>query len=144
MVQLASNNRLYIHHNNVLKTDIEKIWRDANAPTTSWYDDVPLMHIIGNLPFNIASVVIIKFVKIFFIILKLFRFLEQISYRTGPWAFGRVPLTLTFQLEVANRLVGNIDTIARSRISLMSQYLTEPRLLYKIPGLLNYNIFLFF
>lgn len=63
------------------------------------------------------------------------------SYRTGPWAFGRVPLTLTFQLEVANRIVGNIDSIARSRISLMAQYLTEPRLLFKIPGIIfSFNL----
>lgn len=70
-----------------------------------------------------------------------YRFLEQMSYRTGPWAFGRVPLTLTFQLEVANRIVGNIDSIARSRISLMAQYLTEPRLLFKIPGIIfSFNL----
>lgn len=58
---MASNDRLFIHNANVLKTDIEKIWRDANAPTTPWYDDLPLMHVIGNLPFNIASPLIIKF-----------------------------------------------------------------------------------
>lgn len=56
-------------------------------------------------------------------------------HRSGPWYFGRVPLTLTFQMEVARRLIGLIDSDDCSRISIMSNFITEPKLLFKIPGI---------
>lgn len=123
ILQGASNQRMHIHQANILKTDIGKIWEEANAPKVSWYDDDALVpfHIIGNLPFNIASPLIIKF-------------LANISAREGAWAFGRVPLTLSFQAEVARRIVSSIDCDTRSRISVMSQFFTVPKLLFQIPG----------
>lgn len=63
MLQGASQDRLHIHHGDVLKTEIEPIWRDAKVPILSWHDDdlsVPF-NIIGNLPFNIATPLIIKY-----------------------------------------------------------------------------------
>ncbi|KAK5967669.1 rRNA adenine N(6)-methyltransferase [Trichostrongylus colubriformis] len=56
------------------------------------------------------------------------------SYRRDAWRFGRVPLTLTFQMEVAKRICSPIDNDSRARISIMAQYLTEPKLLFRIPG----------
>lgn len=117
----ASEDRLRIHRADVLKTNIGDLWKDGNPPGSSWNDDPPPMHVIGNLPFNIASPLIIKL-------------LRDMSYRRGAWQFGRIPLTLTFQMEVAKRLVSPIDDDARSRISIMAQYLTEPKILFRIPG----------
>lgn len=57
--------------------------------------------------------------------------------REGPWSFGRVPLTLTFQLEVAKRIISDIASDSRSRLSIISQYVAEPKLLFEIPGLNN-------
>lgn len=56
------------------------------------------------------------------------------SRRQGPWAFGRVPLTVTFQLEVAKRICGEISTAERSRISMLAQWVSEPSLVYQISG----------
>lgn len=66
-------------------------------------------------------------------------------YRQGPWSFGRVPLVLTFQMEVAERLCSPVDTPFRARISIMSTFITEPKLLFQIPGicLLNTMLLLF-
>jgi len=114
--------RLHIHNENILKTEIEPIWENAGLKILPWLNnDLPSAHIIGNLPFNIATPLLI-------------RFLRDISERRGPWSFGRVPLTLTFQSEVARRIVGEIDSETRSRIGVMAQYLTTPKLLFEIPG----------
>uniref|UniRef100_A0A914RQ12 Uncharacterized protein n=1 Tax=Parascaris equorum TaxID=6256 RepID=A0A914RQ12_PAREQ len=34
--------------------------------------------------------------------------------RTSAWSYGRVPLTLTFQMEVARRICAPIDSDARA------------------------------
>ncbi|CAJ0944624.1 unnamed protein product, partial [Mesorhabditis belari] len=118
----AAGGRLHVHHGDVLKTEIGDIWTEAGCSHGSqWTDDPPRLHIVGNLPFNIASPLIIKF-------------LRDMSYRRGPWKYGRVPLTLTFQAEVARRLVSPIDCDTRSRISIMAQYIARPKLLFTIPG----------
>ncbi|VDN37733.1 unnamed protein product [Gongylonema pulchrum] len=87
----VSENRMFIHHADILKTDVGRIWSEAGLERVPWDNEIPKMHVIGNLPFNIASPLIIKF-------------LREMLYRRGPWSFGRVPLLLTFQMEVAERL----------------------------------------
>ncbi|KIH51630.1 ribosomal RNA adenine dimethylase family protein, partial [Ancylostoma duodenale] len=118
----AADDRLHIHHADVLKTNIGDLWgKEGAGRSVQWSDEPPAMHIIGNLPFNIASPLIIKLLK-------------DMSYRRDAWRFGRVPLTLTFQMEVAKRICSPIDDDARARISVMAQYLTEPKILFRIPG----------
>lgn len=105
-----------------MKTDLSSIFKEGKIiEKTDWFDDPPNAHIIGNLPFNIASPLIIKFLK-------------EMSRHQGPWEFGRIPLTLTFQLEVAKRLCGEIDSDFRSRLSVVTQFVAEPKLLFVIPG----------
>ncbi|VBB33205.1 unnamed protein product, partial [Acanthocheilonema viteae] len=118
----ASEERMFIHRGDILKTDLEQIWSQAGVERIAWEEDrLPMAHIIGNLPFNIASPLIIKF-------------LREMLYRQGPWSFGRVPLLLTFQMEVAERLCAPIDSPFRARISIMSAFISEPKLLFQIPG----------
>lgn len=87
-----------------------------------WTDhDTPDIHFIGNLPFNVATPLLI-------------RWLRQMAHRTGPFAYGRVTMTLTFQKEVADRIVAPVLHYYRSRLSYMVQSLASVNLALKIHG----------
>ncbi|CAH0694335.1 unnamed protein product [Spodoptera exigua] len=90
----------------ILKTDIAQyIPEDAK---TDWLESPPPVNLIGNLPFSVSTILII-------------RWLEMISKQEGPWAFGRTRMTLTFQKEVAERMAARILSDQRCRLSVMCQ-----------------------
>lgn len=90
----------------ILKTNIAQyIPEDAK---TDWLDSPPPINLIGNLPFSVSTILII-------------RWLEMISKQEGPWAFGRTRMTLTFQKEVAERMAARILHDQRCRLSVMCQ-----------------------
>jgi dimethyladenosine transferase 1 len=55
-----ADGRMKIHHADILKTDLEAIWTEAGCPRHNWWDEPPNLHVVGNLPFNIASPLIIR------------------------------------------------------------------------------------
>ncbi|VDK33324.1 unnamed protein product [Taenia asiatica] len=73
----------------------------------------PRVRIIGNLPFSTSTALLISW-------------LDNIATRRQIWRLGRVPMTLTFQKEVCERLVADVWDEQRSRLSV--QFLKE------IPG----------
>lgn len=87
----------------------------------NWDDKRANVHLIGNLPFAISTRLLINWLK-------------DISLRQGAWVYGRSSLTLTFQLEVAERIVAPITSEQRCRLSVMSQIWTKPELKFVIPG----------
>lgn len=86
-----------------------------------WTDDCPNIYLVGNLPFSLSTALIIKW-------------LHGVSERRGAWSKGRVRMTLTFQKEVAERLVAEADGEHRCRLSVMAQAWTIPKLRFIIPG----------
>lgn len=70
--------------------------------------DPPNLHVIGNLPFSVSTPLIIKW-------------LENIANQSGPFAYGRTRLTLTFQKEVAE--VGGRSSVVLCRASLLRVHL---------------------
>lgn len=86
-----------------------------------WVDKPPNIHIIGNLPFNVATPLII-------------RWIQDISLRQSAWRYGRVGLTLTFQKEVAERLSAPILSKQRCRLSMMAQNWCHVKHVFNIPG----------
>ncbi|XP_030641973.1 dimethyladenosine transferase 1, mitochondrial [Chanos chanos] len=115
----AAPGRVRIVHGDILTYRMDRGFPPHIAKR--WEDEPPDLHIIGNLPFNVSTPLIIKW-------------LEDISNRTGPFVFGRTRLTLTFQKEVAERLTASTGSRQRSRLSIMAQYLCNVKSCFTIPG----------
>ncbi|XP_057714863.1 dimethyladenosine transferase 1, mitochondrial isoform X2 [Corythoichthys intestinalis] len=115
----AAPGKLRIVHGDILTYRMDRGFpRSISKP---WEEDPPNLHIIGNLPFNVSTPLMISW-------------LENIANRTGPFAFGRTQLTLTFQKEVAERLTASTKSRQRSRLSIMAQYLCTVHSRFTIPG----------
>ncbi|ELK34796.1 PREDICTED: dimethyladenosine transferase 1, mitochondrial isoform X1 [Myotis davidii] len=119
MLSDAAPGKLRIVHGDVLTFKVERAFPESLK--RQWEDDPPNVHIIGNLPFNVSTPLIIKW-------------LENVSQREGPFAYGRTQMTLTFQKEVAERLAANTGSKQRSRLSVMAQYLCRVQHVFTIPG----------
>lgn len=108
----------------IIYEDIRKLNMNNIFPMEEkkeWTDDVPNIHLIGNLPFNVSTILIIEWLK-------------NISEHSGPWTYGRAKMLLTFQKEVAERLVAEPFDKQRCRLSVMAQAWTRPYLSTIIPG----------
>jgi dimethyladenosine transferase 1 len=109
-----------IVRDDILNYRCEHAFPDCKA--TDWNDrNLPNVHLIGNLPFAISTRLLINWIR-------------DMSLRQGAWTFGRSSLTLTFQLEVAQRIVAGMADDQRCRLSLMSQLWAKPELRFVIPG----------
>lgn len=119
ILRAASGGRLEVHLGDAKHFDIGGTFPlDYSRP---WLRNIPNMNIVGNLPFNVSLGLLLQW-------------LEQISNRSGPWRHGRVPMTLTFQHEVAERLLAEKNSEHRCRLSIMCQHLCKVRYRYHIPG----------
>ncbi|XP_059469793.1 dimethyladenosine transferase 1, mitochondrial [Neocloeon triangulifer] len=116
----ASGNRLDIHLGDVLSFNMSKMFPEE-LRAQDWAHKPPPINIIGNLPFSVSTPLII-------------RWLMDISERQNVWTYGRVPLTLTFQKEVAERIVALERDKQRCRLSLMSQAYCDVELKFLIKG----------
>lgn len=86
-----------------------------------WYHAPPPIHLIGNLPFSVSTHLII-------------RWLHAISEKRDAWSFGRTPMTLTFQKEVAERMVAPLTHRQRCRLSVICQLWCDVKHKFTIPG----------
>lgn len=103
----------------ILKTDLTNYMPDDVK--TDWLDPPPPINLIGNLPFSVSTILMI-------------RWLEMISKQEGPWAYGRTRMTLTFQKEVAERMVARMLDKQRCRLSVMCQTWCNINYKFDIPG----------
>jgi 16S rRNA (adenine1518-N6/adenine1519-N6)-dimethyltransferase len=71
--------------------------------------------IAANLPYNIATQLLIGWLE------------------TTPWPPWFAGMTLMFQKEVAERIVAEPDSKAYGRLAVISQWRSEPRLLFTLP-----------
>lgn len=120
----ASDGRLEIVHGDMLKLDEEELLHRFAATPTRWEaaDDECQVRLLGNLPFGVATPLLLKW-------------LRQVPDRKGLFAFGRVPLVLMFQKEVAQRIVARpSDTRVYGRLSVMTSYAMKARDCFTVSG----------
>ena len=115
----ASGGRLDIHIGDVMTFNMERLSPDLVS--SDWHGPPPNIGVIGNLPFNVSTPLLI-------------RWLEAISDKKSLWSHGRVPMTLTFQLEVAQRMSAPPGNPIRSRLSVVCQNWTRVNHKYTMPG----------
>jgi len=115
----SCSGRLDIHIGDVLTFNMEKLFDDNLR--RDWNDDTPDIRVIGNLPFNVSTPLII-------------RWLAAMSNKSSIFSYGRVPLVLTFQHEVAVRMMAPPTNNERSRLSVMCQNWAQVKYEFTIPG----------
>ena len=108
-----------IYHGDILRFSLEDLFPEELV--CRWEEPNPSVHIVGNLPFGVSTPLII-------------RWLNAMADRTQAWRYGRTRLTLTFQKEVAERMVAPICHNQRSRLSIMTQYLCDVQYKFTISG----------
>ncbi|KAF7730443.1 Dimethyladenosine transferase 1, mitochondrial [Apophysomyces ossiformis] len=79
------------------------------------------MHIIGNLPFNVATPLLLQW-------------LRMLSERQGLFSKSDIWMTLMFQKEVAQRLTAEPSTAHRGRLAVMTQSLCHAKTVYQVPS----------
>ena len=94
-LKYANNNKIKIFHSDILKFDIEKVVKkDTN--------------IFGNLPYNISSQILIKFIKL----------------KKWPPKFKNI--IFMFQKELGEKILGNFSSNNYGRLSIISNYRLNP------------------
>lgn len=119
MLQEASQERLKVVLGDILSVDMQKLFREDLR--MQWDDRCPNIHLIGNLPFSVSTPLLIQW-------------LRDISLRQNAWSFGRVRMTLTFQKEVAERIVAEANGRQRCRLSVMCQNWCDVKHVFTISG----------
>jgi len=119
LLQDASNGRLIVGLRDILSVDLNNVF--PQELKTKWEENPPDIHIMGNLPFNISLPLTVKW-------------LQSISEHSCAWSYGRVPMTLTFQHEVAVRMAADAGHPERCRLSVMCQNWCDVDYNFSIPG----------
>jgi len=119
MLSLYAPGKVETYYGDVLSFNMSQLFPEEERK--DWLEEVPSIRIIGNLPFSVSTPLII-------------RWLRDISNRANVWSYGRATLTLTFQEEVAERLVAEASDAQRCRLSIMAQYLCYVTHRFTIPG----------
>ena len=119
LANVSDNNMLKIVYGDILDFDMSNVF--PKSQSTEWDDSPPKLRIIGNLPFNVSTPLI-------------FRWMEDISHHRGAWSFGRTKMLLTFQDEVADRLIAQPNKEGRCRASVVCQNYCDIFKKFKISG----------
>ncbi|XP_004364451.2 dimethyladenosine transferase 1, partial [Capsaspora owczarzaki ATCC 30864] len=116
----AAEGRMQVVHHDILTLDYTKLLAPLVKPQP-WSEPSNGVYIIGNLPFNISTRLLVDLV-------------HDCRLKRGVFGFGRTHLLFTFQHEVAERIVAKPGTSDRSRLSLLVQHAFAARYHYHMPN----------
>jgi len=117
-LQQAANGRLELVFEDMLRVDERELLK--NEPKArDWADESPI-RIVGNLPFSVATELLLKWIR-------------QIPERQGPFAHGRTMMSLMFQLEVGKRIEARPGTADYGRLSVMTQQSCVASVCFTLP-----------
>src|SRR5262245_20897482 len=109
-----SEGRLHIVHADALETDEETLVKygppASRRPAPAHAGGTPAVHIISNLPYNVGTPLLVKWLK------------------AAPW---RGDMTLMFQKEVAQRIVAKPGDDAYGRLAVLAQARAQARLEFR-------------
>ncbi|KAJ2615166.1 hypothetical protein EV177_001704 [Coemansia sp. RSA 1804] len=126
-LQEASNGRFRVILGDMLKIDHRQIVSAGSKPAaetaaTTGLAEFEYVHLLGNLPFNVATPLLIQW-------------LQLLSTRQGIFSTARsVSMTLMFQKEVASRIIASASESPRGRLSIISQSVCDAFRLYSVPA----------
>jgi len=120
ILQESFPDQLVIIQGDALQIDEAEILNMVGAEKTDWKDEANVQ-VIGNLPFNISTPLLLKW-------------LRQLSHGKGLFTFGRVPFTLLYQKEVGERIVALPGTSEFSRLTVAVGLNADASMPYIIPG----------
>ncbi|XP_031557763.1 dimethyladenosine transferase 1, mitochondrial-like isoform X2 [Actinia tenebrosa] len=120
LLEDAAKGRMTVYHADIMKFDIPSAFPDTEP--SPWEPGVvPGVRMVGNLPFSVSIPLLLQW-------------LEAIPQKAGPFKFGRTPMSLVFQKEVAENIVASSGSYDRSRLTIMVQYLCEVKKKYHLPN----------
>lgn len=114
----ATDHRLKILQGDAMKTPHSDILDLAGLPLN---EPNRRIHIVGNLPFNVATPLLIQW-------------LHLLHKKEGLFGSADVWMTLMFQKEVAQRICAPVSTAHRGRLSVITQTLCSAHIPYMIPS----------
>ncbi|KAI8579498.1 hypothetical protein K450DRAFT_242382 [Umbelopsis ramanniana AG] len=114
----ANDHRLKILQGDAMKVPHSDILQLAGIHRV---DPLKRIHIVGNLPFNVATPLLIQW-------------LHLLQQRKGLFGAAEVWMTLMFQKEVAQRICAPVNTPDRGRLSVITQTLCSANIPYLIPS----------
>ncbi|EFA74579.1 Dimethyladenosine transferase [Heterostelium album PN500] len=120
MLEDASDGRLSVVMGDMKDVNEAEILKQFGAVPTDW-DKPSKVKIIGNLPFNVGTHLMLKWIR-------------QIKPREGLFEFGRVPMILMFQKELADRIIAPVSSHEYGRLAVMIQQECDSKVVYDLPG----------
>jgi dimethyladenosine transferase 1 len=115
----SCGHRLNIHLGDVLHFNMENLF--PQTLRKPWDGDEPDIGVVANLPFNVSTPLLIKWI-------------HAIAEQRNIFSYGRVPLLLTFQHEVAHRIIAPPKDPERSRLSVICQNYARCEYEFMIPS----------
>lgn len=115
----ASGSRMDIILGDVLTFNMAESLPDTLRQ--DWDSSPPDIVVMGNLPFNVSTPLLIQWI-------------QAMANRDNVFSYGRVPLTLTFQHEVAYRMIAPPGDKERSRLSVICQNWADVEYNFTIPS----------